>query len=82
MTFVNNELTQELMADEILSIFKINKIKVKEYIDAGTLLLSFRANINGLQSGMDWLTNKGLIRQEEFKPGLYFLTASGYVKNS
>jgi predicted transcriptional regulator len=81
MSYLNKELPQELMADEILSVFKINKIKPENYIDAGTLLLSFRANINGIQSGMDWLIKNGLVKADENKKGNYRLTSKGYFEN-
>jgi hypothetical protein len=74
------KLTPKNMADEILSIYKEKKILPNQSLNAWTLLFSFKASKDKLQQGMDWLINKGLLREDEFKKGMFILTASGYVK--
>jgi hypothetical protein len=72
------ELTPEIMADEVLSIYKLHNLMPNDALSADTLLMSFNANKDFLQLGVDWLIRKGFVMINN--KGSYILTAKGYIK--
>lgn len=54
-------ITAKMMADEVLSIYKKRNIIQYGSLPADILYTSFKAEIGGLQIGVNYLINKGLL---------------------
>jgi hypothetical protein len=57
----NSELTSKHMADEVLCVNRSIELEPNDSLSASTLFISFKADKDGLQSGIDLLIQRGLI---------------------